>query len=128
MPLIKLIKVYRNTKECYNCDTELDSTIVGNSLSPWQEVTDKELEFLRSWQAQNKLQKDGIIIVEDITSETVLSDYIKDIKRFIADEERKQKEREKKYKEAEKKRKQTAELRKLEKARKLLEQNGLKVE
>jgi len=131
MPMIKLIKVHRNETNCYYCNTMIDTTMVADSMSPWQEVTDEELEFIRSWAARRakdqifgRNKKFEIVVIEDITYTQVFSDYVSDIKDFITKEEKKQKDAEKKRAEAEKKRIATMELKKLKKAEKLLKEKG----
>jgi FPC/CPF motif-containing protein YcgG len=129
MPRIKLIKVYDVKNSCDYCDHYVKDIAV-DDMSPWQEVTEKELQWLQCWQGRNQLLKKNvaIVVLQDITSEETVQGYISDIKKFVKDEEIKQKERDKKYAEAEKKRKLLAEQKKIERAKKLLEKSGIKVD
>ena len=120
MPKIRLLRIAQN----YNFDAEVYSPVI-DIKSPWQEVTDEELKLLKSWQASHVLG--DVVIVEEITDRQVIEGYISDIKKYIVEEENRIKLREQKRKEEQKKRKETAEQRKLEKAKKLLESQGLKV-
>lgn len=129
MPKIKLIKVHDAKASCDYCGHYVKDIAV-DDMSPWQEVTEEELQWLECWQGQKQLLKDdvAIVVLQDITSEKTVQGYISDIKKFVKDEENKQKERDKK--EAEKKRKLLAEQKKyaVERAKKVLEKNGIKVD
>jgi hypothetical protein len=128
MPRIKLIKVHDVRTSCDYCDHYVKDIVV-DEMSPWQEVTEEELTWLRCWQARRDMAKKNvaIVILEEITSEETVDGFISDIKKFVKDEEIKQKERDKKYAEAEKKRKLLAEQKKIERAKKVLEKSGIKV-
>lgn len=128
MPKIKLIKVHDVGTDCYNCGTYIKD-IVFDDMSPWQEVTEEELQWLQTWEGRSILQKKNtfMVILEDITSKKTVDGFIQDIKAFVKDQEIKEEERKRKYIEAEKKRKAAAEQRKIEKAKKLLEKSGIKI-
>lgn len=128
MPKIKLIKVHDVGTDCYNCGTSIKD-IVFDDMSPWQEVTEEELQWLQTWEGRSILQKKNtyMVILEDITSKETVDGFIQDIKAFVKEQEIKEEERKRKYIEAEKKRKATAEKKKIEKAKKLLEKSGIKI-
>lgn len=128
MPKIKLIKVYDTRSGCDYCDYVKETLV--DDMSPWQEVTEKELQWLESWEGRHLMQKKNtaVVILQDITSQETVDGFIQDIKAFVKEQEIKEEERKRKYLEAEKKRKLAAEQKKIEKAKKLLEKSGIKVD
>lgn len=128
MPKIKLIKVYDTRSGCDYCDYVKETLV--EDMSPWQEVSEKDLQWLESWQGRHMLQKKNtaLVILQDITSQETVTGFIHDIKKFVEEEDKREIEREKKRKLAAEKSKLAAEQRKIEKAKKLLAKSGIKVD
>ena len=105
-------------------DTE-DYYHILEGASDWVEVTDEEFAFLKSDRGQDILFKDRILVIEDVTSPVLAQEYINDVKTYI----KKQKDRYAKEladsAARAKARKEKVDQRKLEKAKKLLQENGL---
>lgn len=141
MPHVKLIKVHRNLEyhdydyeDHYHYDYN-ETKFFHDSISPWQEITDEELETLKSVKGALKGKNYFIVVLEDITSKEKIDTYIDDVKAFIKEQELKELEAQKKRLEAKKKREQKAKekeaakkQREIEYAKKFLEKNGIKVE
>lgn len=140
MPHVKLIKVHRNLEyNDYDYEDHYydfnEPKFFHESISPWQEITDEELETLKSVKGALKGKDHFIVVLEDITSKEKIDTYIDDIKAFIKEQQLKELEAQKKRLEAKKKREQKAKekeaakkQREIEYAKKFLEKNGIKVE
>lgn len=124
MPHVKLIKYHGPRGYEYECD---NFDTFSHDISDWQEISDEDLSFLKDYRIKNTLKEKhvSIVILEDITKEEKASDYIKDIKKYVADQKKKEELRIKKMEESDKKRKETAEKRRIEKAQKLLKEKGM---
>jgi len=123
---IKLIKIM-SCGSSYDCDYDCNCTEQVDSMSEWQEVTSKELEFLKDYNSFRYLREKGVkvVVLEDITAEKDVQDFIHDIKSFVAEEIDKENKRKMDYARKERERKRLAEKRKVEKAMKILESKGL---
>ncbi len=124
MPRIRLIKVHEY--DGYN-DNAYEYTY--DEMSPWQEITDEELALLTSWRGKALLEKDYVRVVvwQDVTTKETVTGYINDIKQFIAKEQKRQEEVKKKLVQKIAQSKEAAAQKKIEKAKKLLKDNGIDV-
>lgn len=118
MPLIKLIKVHGDG---------WDESYDFRDMSNWEEVTEQELDILKSWQGGELFREAGthVVVFEDITSREKIESFISDIKSYIKRQQEWHEELERKRIADTKKRKEAAEAKKLEKAKKLLKEKGL---
>lgn len=124
MPKIKLIKIHGAKCDYCNYLGPIDE------MSPWEEVTEEELNWLQHWVGRDEIAKNNVamVILEEITSKETIDGFISNIKKFVKDQEIKQKERAEKYAEAQKKKKLLAAQKKIERAKKILQENGMQVD
>lgn len=138
MPRIRLVEFNCDYSNDYDNDFDQGITdILGFNISDWHEVTDEELNLLKSSHGEEILNRDGIIlsVYGEINKENIVQDYINKIKIKISEHKRLQeeharmlKEQRKKYEEAKKQKKLLAEQKKIERAKKLLEKKGIKTD
>ena len=124
MPKIRLLKVHSNWVQSRYDEDLFYETI--DIQSPWQEVTDEELQLLKQWQGK-KILDYNLLIIEEVIGKNVIDGYISDIKKYIEKEKKRRETESKKYEDISKKQKERSERLKLEKAKRLLEAKGLKV-
>lgn len=124
MPKIKLIKVHG--VKCDYCDCHLPV----DEMSHWQEITEEELRLLQFWQTRGETAKENvaIVILEEITSKETVDGFISDIKNFIKDQEIQEQNRKKKEEERIEKKKLLAKQKKIERAKQVLQENGVQVD
>lgn len=125
MPKIKLIKVINDNSYCSNCDMDLNKFLF-DSISPWKEVTDEELQWLTCWEARRYFDEKKIkIVIEDVTEK--IDEYIDDIQEFITKQKEKEEKQKRQEEEKAKKRKLLAKQKQIARAKNLLEKTGLKI-
>lgn len=124
MPKIKLFKVYPTYD--YN---SIESYLHQTDLSDWEEVTEEELDILKTFIGYNYLKdKDLFMVVWEEVKSSVVHDYVKDISAYINKIKKETQERDQKLKAEREERKKKEEQKKIEQAKKLLKQNGIDVE
>ncbi|MEI8270046.1 MAG: hypothetical protein WCG45_01630 [bacterium] len=126
MPIIKLVQITGEAHYDY-CDCLNYKNLEFEALSDWQEVSEEELDFLKSYDAERYFRdkKISMVIFEDVTGN--FQEYVDDIKDFVKTLKEKQLAQKKKQEELTAKRKLTAEKKKIEKAKKVLAESGIQI-
>lgn len=132
MPLVKLIKINEGYNSRSLQNDYYDEQVIGPetaSMSDWEEITDEELEYLRSPESFRILNSNKfyytVAVLEDRTNTGEIQGFVKSIKDLVEKNKKAMSDREQKHKEAEKKRKATLEAKKIEAAKKVLLKAGL---
>lgn len=124
MPKVKIVKIHtRSIDVDYDYNSyQKDFNFLGDGLSKWEEVSNEDLNLLKS-QAYNLFHTEKYVIIEESTPE--VPQIIKSIKDAIEKEKQRRIKYEKDYQKKEKERKAKAEKTKIERAKKLLEKAGV---
>lgn len=105
-----------------NIDMGNYNDLLAQSISEWVEITDEDFSSLKSYYGKQHLENKGLLLIELVNDE--INGLIKSVLASIKKSEKEAEERDKKYKFEQSKKAEAKKKRAIEKARKLLEQEG----